>query len=108
MCSSACLHAFPLAGLTGATFGLWTEEGRPLRRKNRDRISLRAPRSALVMTVLSGIAAAGLLLRLVLDQAPALWPGDLIFGACEAVLLAASCLLLRAGKRTSTRVWEAE
>jgi hypothetical protein len=60
------------------------------------------------MTVLSGIAAAGLLLRLVLDQAPALWPGDLIFGACEAVLLAASCLLLRAGKRTSTRVWEAE
>ncbi len=91
----------PMIGMSAVVYDLWTAKP-PLTREESDHISHRAPKSALFMTVFSGIAAAGLVIRLCAGQNVAI-PGDLIFFVCEAVLLAASILLFMNRRRTATR-----
>ena len=95
----ACLF-LPLAGISSVTVSLWTAKP-PLTREKSDHISRRAPKSALFMGVFSGMASLGYLIRL-FQGMETMTLGDLIFGFCEAILLAASCLLFVARKWTET------
>jgi len=95
---------FPLMGMSAVTMDLWTEKP-PLTQEKRDHISRRAPKSALLMVLLSGAASVGFIIRLFVGPEVTLW-GDLVFALCEAALLAASILLFAGRGRTATRETE--
>ena len=95
----ACLF-LPLVGVSSVTVSLWTAKA-PLTREKSDHISRRAPKSALFMLVFSGIAALGYLIQLFQGN-ETMTSGDFIFGFCEAILLAVSCMLFITRKRTET------
>jgi hypothetical protein len=92
----------PLLGMSSAVYGMWTVKP-PFTREQNDSISHRAPTSALLMTLLSGLAAVGFLYRFIVYPDAMLFPGDLIFGVCEAILFTASFILFRVRKRMATR-----
>lgn len=95
----SCL--LPMMGMSAATANLWTEKP-PLTQEKRDRISRRAPISALLMVLLSCVASAGFIILLFVGPETMLW-GDLAFALCDAALLAASILLYAGRGRTATR-----
>jgi hypothetical protein len=90
-----------MMGMSAATANLWTEKP-PLTQEKRDRISRRAPISALLMVLLSCVASAGFIILLFVGPETMLW-GDLAFALCDAALLAASILLYAGRGRTATR-----
>lgn len=97
-------HAFifiPALGMSQATFELWTAKA-PLTREQSDIISSRAPASALAMLILSGVTLACFLLRLLISPGVMLFPGDFVFGVCEAFLVIASYLLFRRRNQVAT------
>jgi hypothetical protein len=99
----ACIF-FPLLFISAVTIDLWTAKP-PFNREKRDHISQRAPRYAFLSMVFSGAAAAGFVTSLFLNP-DAMLPGDLLFGLCEAIVLAASILLFIIRGRTATRETE--
>lgn len=96
----ACVF-MPLLFMSVVAYDLWTAK-QPFTREKSDHIAQRTPKSALFMTVFSAIGAAGFVL-LLLTGADLMMPGDLIFGLCEAVILAVSILLLVSRRRTATQ-----
>lgn len=99
----ACIF-LPLFSMSAVIVDLWTAKP-PFTREESDHISQRVPKSALLFMVLSGAAAAGFVINLFLNPDTML-PGDLLFGVCEAILLAASILLFISRGRTATRETE--
>lgn len=95
-----CLF-LPLLAMSAVTVDLWTAKP-PLTREKSEHISQRAPKSAFFMLFFSGVAAIGFVVALFLKPDMML-PGDLVFGLCEIVMLAASSLLFVRRGRTATR-----
>ena len=93
--------AIPLFSLTTAAFSLRTVR-QPMKREVSDRFLLGLPRSALSMAILAAIAAAGFIYRLITDNV-AVSTGDVIFGICAAVLIAASVIAYRNRRNAETR-----
>lgn len=98
--------ALPLAlGTMGAYALMTTRE--PMRREQADKISQRLPIASLLTLIFSGAALLGFCAMLIFSAGKAL-PGDAVFAALTAGLVAASALSLWLSRRFKTRRAEAQ
>lgn len=95
----ACLF-LPIIFLTFSVFALWTTKP-PMTREKSDQITHSGPKSLLVIIIFSSLAISGLLFRFT-DWSSLVFPGDIIFGICEIILLISSILLFRNKKFIAT------